>query len=201
MGILSDYDIARALEDEQLRIVPKLDVLAIQPASIDLCLGPSMLEYRRFADMRPEDLPVIDPELQTGAEGGMVDLPSYTDTLYPGKNCWVLKRGGFALGATLERVRIGNTLVGRIDGRSSLARLGLFVHASAGYIDPGFEGNITLEFFNAAPRPIILRPSMGIAQLVLYRATSPSARPYGDPALHSRYQHSSGTVPSRYGES
>ena len=94
----------------------------------------------------------------------------------------------FLLATTLERVKIPNNVCARIEGKSSLGRLGLCVHVTAGYIDPGFEGNITLELFNCAPLPIVLTPGMKIAQISFHSMDEPAERPYGHPDLGSKYQ-------------
>jgi dCTP deaminase len=102
------------------------------------------------------------------------------------------------LGATLERLRLPDDLVARLDGKSSLGRLGLQVHSTAGLADPGFEGQITLELSNVASLPITIYPGMRVAQLVFERLTTPADRPYGHGGLGSKYQGQAGPTPSAY---
>lgn len=120
-------------------------------------------------------------------EGNTYELGEYT-----------LNPKEFILASTFESVRIPPYLCGQVDGKSSLGRLGLFIHITAGYIDAGYEGNITLELFNASDKPIRLIQGMDIAQLVLYTLTSPVLRPYGSHGLNSKYQGSKGVVGSKY---
>lgn len=110
---------------------------------------------------------------------------------------YFLKPHEFILASTLERVKIPIDLVGHVDGRSSIGRLGVMVHITAGYIDSGFEGNITLELFNASEQEFELRYGDSICQIIFEQLTSPCARPYGSAGLGSKYQGSNGTVESR----
>lgn len=109
----------------------------------------------------------------------------------------VIVPGGFVLGCTLEHIALDADLAGRVEGKSSWGRLGLLVHATAGFVDPGFAGQITLELYNASPTPITLHPGEPIAQLCLMPLSSPALRPYGTPGLGSRYQGQTGPTPSR----
>jgi dCTP deaminase len=110
----------------------------------------------------------------------------------------VLHPGEFVLGATAERIRIGNDLVGRLEGKSSLGRLGLLIHSTAGFIDPGFEGTVTLELSNVATLPIKIYPGMRIGQISFLQMTTEAERPYGSGELASKYQGQMGPTPSRY---
>lgn len=181
--ILSDRDIHRRLATRELRINP-LDPANVQPASVDLTLD----AYLRTFDALPgQD---IDPELpETTAPTAPAEIPpDGTFRLMPGQ---------FILASTQETVCIPNDLVGRIEGKSSLGRLGLLIHATAGYVDPGFAGALTLEISNASANPILLRAGMHIAQLALLQVTSAAERPYGSPGLRSRYQGQLRATPSR----
>lgn len=178
--LLSDRGIVAAIEQGHLTMDP-LGPDAIQPASVDVTLGRA---FRVFTGRHA----CIDPT---------VDQPGLTELVEPADGQpFVLEPGGFALGTTLETVTVGPQLAIQLDGRSSLGRLGLIVHATAGWIDPGFSGQITLELSNVAPLPIRLWPGMGIAQLCVFQLDTPAELPYG-PARGSRYQHQSGPTPSR----
>jgi dCTP deaminase len=109
----------------------------------------------------------------------------------------VIHPGEFALGATQEWVELPDDLVARIEGKSSLGRLGLLTHSTAGFVDPGFSGHITLELSNVANLPITLWPGMKIGQLCLFRLTTPAEHPYGSAVYGSRYQDQRGPTPSR----
>jgi dCTP deaminase len=156
--------------------------LQIQPASIDLRLASSFVVFRssRFACLDPRDLP-----------------DDATERIEVGEDeSFVLHPGDFVLGSTMERVRIPADLVARVEGRSSLGRLAIVVHATAGFIDPGFDGQITLELSNLGRTAVKLYPGMRISQIVLHQMTSPAERPYGV-ARGSKYQGQSGPVASR----
>lgn len=185
--ILSDRDLEQRLADGSIVVEP-LDQpeLQIQPASIDLRLDNTFVVYR---------LPLvacIDPrDPRTVEETTERVVVNETDG-------FVLQAGAFALGSTYERVRVPNDLVARVEGRSSIGRLAVVVHATAGFIDPGFEGHITLELANLGRAPVKLYPGMRISQIVFHTMTSPSARPYGV-ARGSKYQGQRGPVESRIG--
>lgn len=168
--ILSDRDIQLALNTE-FRIEP-FRAQQLQPASYDVQLAPYLW--------------VADKHLTTAIDLG--DPP----TQPPGEQMnfeeYVLHPGQFVLGATNERIELGGQIVARLEGKSSLGRLGLIVHATAGYVDPGFKGHLTLELLNIAQIPIILRPNVLIAQLTFHRISSPAVNPYGTPGLGSKYQ-------------
>ena len=185
--ILSDRDIRARLLVGDLRIAPLLGAsLQVQPASVDLRLGSEFLVYR------PGQLVCLDPrapETLTQATE-RVDVPS--------GEAFVLHPGEFALGSTAESVAIPHDLVGRVDGRSSVGRLAVVVHATAGFIDPGFDGHITLELSNVANLPITLYPAMKIGQVSFLRMTTPADHPYGSAGTGSKYQGQRGPTPSRY---
>jgi len=171
--VLSDRSIREALESGRL-IVDPLGDNAVQPASLDIRLD------RYFRVFRNHRQPYIDireemPEL-TEPEDIEDDEP------------FILHPGEFVLGSTVERVKLGNDLVARVEGKSSLGRLGLLVHATAGFVDPGFEGHLTMELSNVATLPIRLYYGMKIGQLSFQNLTTPADRPYGHPELRSRYQ-------------
>ena len=115
-------------------------------------------------------------------------------------DCFILHPGEFVLGSTAERVSVPDDLVARIEGKSSLGRLGLLIHSTAGFIDPGFDGHITLELANVANLPITIYPGMKIGQVSFLRMTTSADHPYGSSALGSKYQGQRGPTPSRYFE-
>lgn len=185
MTAYSDRDImrARTLPDEPdslawLRIEP-LDVeRQVQPASVDLTLGS---EFMRF----PDRVQIVDlADRKVSMERVMRDLPGEFYELEP---------GGFVLGTTVERIHLGPKIVGKVEGKSSLGRIGLTAHVTAGFIDPGFQGQITLELFNASPNVIVLRPGVPICQIAFFETHTSCARPYGSKGLGSRYQGQRGT--------
>ena len=181
--ILSDRDIRDRLARGDLSVSP-IDDADIQPASIDLKLAPRL---RVFVQSSGLDTDPEDPERTA---------PTCAVDVADGER-FRLMPGQFILGSTAEQVAIPADLVGRIEGKSSLGRLGLLIHATAGYVDPGFTGRLTLEISNGSAKPILLRPGMPIAQLALIQATSPADRPYGSPQLNSRYQRQDEATPSR----
>jgi dCTP deaminase len=181
--ILSDRDIRERLKRGDLLIEPLEDPeLQIQPASIDLRL------HHSFVVLRASQLPCLDPR----------DIPAdATERIdVTGGEAFVLHPGDFVLGSTVERVRIPADLVARVEGRSSLGRLAIVVHATAGFIDPGFEGQITLELSNLGRTAVKLYPGMRVSQIVLHEMKSPAERPYGS-ARGSKYQGQSGPIASR----
>jgi dCTP deaminase len=184
--ILSDGTIRALLAAGQIVIDP-MDESQIQPASVDVRLGDTFLVFRRHtaSDIDPWKTPLDLMERLQVAEG----------------EPFILHPGEFVLGTTLERLTLPDHIVARIEGKSSLGRLGLLIHATAGFVDPGWkDGQITLELSNVAPLPIRLWPGMKIAQFSFMRMDAPAERPYGHPALGSKYQGQSGPVASRYQE-
>jgi dCTP deaminase len=178
--LLSDRDIRAELAAGDLRISP-LGVGHVQPASVDLRLGHrvGVFDLRHHLHVDPADIPADLIRLS-------IDLADF-----------VLRPGGFLIASTLEEVTIPDDMAAQIDGISTLGRLGLVVHSTAGWVDPGFRGSLTLELSNAGPLPIVLTPAMRIAQLVLFRCSSPAERPYGSAGLGSRYQGQQGPTPAR----
>jgi dCTP deaminase len=186
--ILSDRDIRRRLEEGELVVEPLGDPeLQIQPASIDLRLGNEFLEFER------SNIPCIHPESEEETE-------EYTRRrVVESGDEYVLHPGDFVLGTTYETVEIPDDLVARVEGRSSLGRLAVVVHATAGFVDPGYRGQITLELSNLGTAPVALRPEeMRISQIVLTELSSPAETPYGD-ERGSKYQDQDGPTASRIG--
>jgi dCTP deaminase len=183
--ILSDRDIKARLSQGDIVIEPLDDPeLQIQPASVDLRLASSFIVYRL------PHVPCIDPHDLSSVAGYTEQI----DVVEGGS--FVLQPGEFALGSTHERVRVPADLVARVEGRSSIGRLAVVVHATAGFIDPGFEGQITLELSNLGRCAVKLYPGMRISQVVFHTMTSPAERPYGV-ERGSKYQGQGGPVPSR----
>ena len=187
--ILSDRDIRRRLKKGDLKIEPLDDPeLQIQPASIDMRLGNEFLEFER------SNIPCIHPESEE-------ETDEYTRRrVVENGDDYVLHPGDFVLGTTYETVEIPDDLVARVEGRSSLGRLAVVVHATAGFVDPGYRGQITLELSNLGTAPVALRPEeMRISQLVLTELSSPAEEPYGK-ERGSKYQDQDGPTASRIGE-
>jgi dCTP deaminase len=180
--LLSDGDLRKELVDGRLGLEP-LDEAMIQPSSIDVRLD------RFFRVFNNTKYTHIDPRQQQD------DLTTLVETV--DDQPFVLHPGEFVLGSTFESVTLPDDLAGRLEGKSSLGRLGLLTHSTAGFIDPGFTGHITLELSNVANLPITLWPGMKIGQLCLFRLTSPAEHPYGSTNAGSRYQGQRGPTPSR----
>lgn len=183
--ILSDRDILARLRKGDLVVDPLDDPdLQVQPASIDLRLGHEFLAFRN------PHIAYIDPQ--------RASMDEYTERIaIPEGGTFILHPGEFVLGSTYERIAIPPDLVARVEGRSSLGRLAIVVHATAGFIDPGFEGHITLELSNLGRVPVALRPRMRVSQIVVHEMKSPSERPYGSPGRGSKYQGQRGPQASR----
>jgi dCTP deaminase len=183
--ILSDADIRRRLTDGDLVVEPLDDPeLQIQPASIDLRLGREFLEFQRT------NIPCIHPNSEQ-------EVDEYVDETYveEGED-FILHPGDFVLGTTKERVEIPADLIAHVEGRSSLGRLAVVVHATAGLCDPGYEGQITLELSNLGTAPVALTPEMRISQLTFTELKNPAERPYGV-ERGSKYQGQAGPQASR----
>ena len=180
--LLSDRDLRAAIEAGSLGLDP-FDETLIQPSSIDVRLDRF---FRVFNNSRYTH---IDPSTQQDELTSLVEPD--------GEEPFVLHPGEFVLGSTFEAVTLPDDLAGRLEGKSSLGRLGLLTHSTAGFIDPGFTGHITLELSNVANLPIMLWPGMKIGQLCLFRLTSPASAPYGSAKFGSRYQGQRGPTPSR----
>lgn len=181
--ILSDRDIRAEIDAGRIVIDPYLPD-AVQPSSVDLHLG------NRFRVFRNNRTAVIDPREEQPELTELVEIV--------GDEPFVLHPGEFVLGATFERVALPDDLVARLEGRSSLGRLGLLIHSTAGYVDPGWEGTLTLELSNVANLPIKLYDGMKIGQISFQRMTSPAEIPYGDTRIGSRYRGQSDPTASRY---
>jgi dCTP deaminase len=183
--ILSDRSLREQLAAGRIVIDP-LDESLIQPSSIDVRIS------TLFRVFRNHTAGVIDVKL---------DLSDLTELIeIPGDGVFMLHPGEFVLGSTLERVACPDDLVGRVEGKSSLGRLGLLIHSTAGFIDAGFDGHITLELANVASLPITLYPGMKIGQVSFMQMTTPADNPYGKGARGSKYQGQRGPTPSRYFE-
>ncbi|GAA2812610.1 dCTP deaminase [Crossiella cryophila] len=180
--LLSDSDLRKEVEAGRLNLDP-FDADLVQPSSIDVRLD------RFFRVFDNTKYTHIDPSLQQDELTSLVEKED--------DEAFVLHPGEFVLGSTFERVGLPDDLAGRLEGKSSLGRLGLLTHSTAGFIDPGFTGHITLELSNVANLPITLWPGMKIGQLCLFRLSSPAENPYGSAAVGSRYQGQRGPTPSR----
>jgi dCTP deaminase len=183
--ILSDRSIRESIETGHLVIDP-FEPAHVQPSSIDLRID------RYFRVFRNHTQRVIDVK---DDQENLTELVEALDDIP-----FILHPGEFVLAATLERVGLPDDLVARVDGKSSLGRLGLLTHATAGFIDPGFNGHITLELSNVATLPITIYSGMKIAQVSFETMTTPADRPYGSAGMRSKYQGQRGPTPSRYWE-
>ena len=180
--LLSDRDIRAELDAARVVLDP-YDPEMLQPASIDVRLD---RWFRLFDNHR---YPVIDPAVEQDGLTHVIDVgPDDPFVLHPGE---------FVLGSTYERVTLPDDVAARLEGKSSLGRLGLLTHSTAGFIDPGFTGHVTLELSNTATMPIKLWPGMKVGQLCFFRLSSPAAAPYGSGAHGSRYQGQRGPTASR----
>lgn len=179
--VLSDRDIKQELAQGRIVVEP-LQQKDIQPASIDVRLGSS---FRVFQNSK---YAFIDPMSQ------QPDLT--TEIEVPQDGTFVLHPGQFALGTTLERIVIPDDILAKLEGKSTLGRLGLMIHSTAGYVDPGWDGELTLELSNVAELPIVLHPGMRIGQLSFERMSSSVERPYGSQKLGSHYQGQKGATAS-----
>ncbi len=180
--LLSDRDIRAELEAGRIGLEP-YSADMVQPSSMDVRLD------RFFRVFENHRYPHIDPALEQ-AELTREVQPE------PGEP-FILHPGEFALGSVFEVVTLPDDIAARVEGKSSLGRLGLLTHATAGFIDPGFSGHVTLELSNVATLPIKLWPGMKIGQFCFFRLTSPAEHPYGSQRYGSRYQGQRGPTPSR----
>lgn len=180
--VLSDRTIREMMLAGRIRIEP-CDPDDIQPSSVDLHLGTN------FQVFRNSRYPYIDPSRE---QTGLMELVQ-ASTEEP----FVLHPGEFVLGTTVERIVLPDDLVARLEGKSSLGRLGLLIHSTAGYVDPGWDGRLTLELSNVANLPIVLMPGMAIGQISFSQLTTAVERPYGSAGLRSKYQGQSDVTPSR----
>ena len=175
MAILSDKTLREYLKEGKLTIDPLLDEKQIQPSSIDMRLGD---EFKVFKVIRK---PYIDPKDEE-------EIASYMESItVPKGESFIIHPNEFALATTLEYVKVPDDLVARVEGRSSMGRLGVTMHVTAGFIDPGFEGKITLEISNIGAMPVALYPGQRVCQIVFETMTTPSELPYGHPERNSKY--------------
>ena len=180
--LLSDRDILAEVHTGGILLEP-WDPGMVQPSSVDVRLDKF---FRVFENHR---YPSIDPAVE------QPDLTRLIET--PVDEPFVLHPGEFVLGSTYERVTLGAAVAARLEGKSSLGRLGLLTHSTAGFIDPGFSGHVTLELSNMATLPVKLWPGMKIGQLCFFQLSSPAEHPYGSSQYGSRYQGQRGPTPSR----
>ena len=181
--ILSDVTIRQALTEGRIVIDPMMDG-AVQPSSVDLRID------RYFRVFRNDTTPFIAPKQP---QEDLTELVEVADD-----NAFILHPGEFVLGSTLERVAVADDLVGRLEGKSSMGRLGLLIHSTAGFVDAGWDGHLTLELSNVANLPIALYPGMKIGQISFLQMTTPADNPYGSDITGSKYQGQRGPTPSRY---
>ncbi len=180
--VLSDRTIARLLAEGRIEIDP-YDPALLQPSSVDVRVD------RWFRVFRNNLYPFIDVKQEQEHLTELVEIEDEPFILHPDE---------FVLGSTLERVRLPDDLVARLEGKSSLGRLGLLIHSTAGFIDPGWDGHVTLELSNVANLPITIYRGMKIGQLSFMELSEPAANPYGAGAIGSKYQGQQGPTPSRY---
>ena len=171
--ILSDISIKNGIREGRISVSP-YDEHLVQPASIDIRLDARFLVFRNYK------YSCIDPK---SPQPDLTELVTVDE-----HESFMIHPGEFVLGNTVERLTLGDDLVARLEGKSSLGRLGLIVHATAGYVDPGFDGHITLELSNVANLPIKLYPGMKIGQISFFAMSTPAERPYGHPSLGSKYK-------------
>ncbi|MGZ4289176.1 MAG: dCTP deaminase [Gaiellaceae bacterium] len=181
--VLSDATIRRLVAEGRIGIEPYEEAL-LQPSSVDVRVD------RYFRVFRNNRYPFIDVKQAQEELTELVEIDPETP--------FILHPGEFVLGSTLERIRLPDDLVARLEGKSSLGRLGLLIHSTAGFIDPGWDGHVTLELSNVANLPITIYVGMKIGQLSFMELTEPSDRPYGSGGLGSKYQGQKGPTASRY---
>ena len=183
--VLSDRTIRRLLDEDRIVIDP-FDPELVQPSSVDVRVD------RFFRVFRNSRYPFID------VKEPMEELTELVEIADDGEEPFILHPGEFVLGSTLERIALPDDLVARLEGKSSLGRLGLLIHSTAGFIDPGWDGHVTLELSNVANLPITIYVGMKIGQLSFVQLTELAERPYGAALLGSKYQGQAGPTPSRY---
>ena len=180
--LLSDRDIRSAVDAGSVRLDP-WDPAMVQPSSVDVRLDKY---FRVFENHR---YPSIDPSVEQPELTRLIEVD--------GGEAFVLHPGEFVLASTYETVTLGPAVAARLEGKSSLGRLGLLTHSTAGFIDPGFSGHVTLELSNTATLPVKLWPGMKIGQLCFFQLSSPAEHPYGEAARGSHYQGQRGPTASR----
>jgi dCTP deaminase len=181
--VLSDRTIARLLAEGRIEIEPYDDEL-LQPSSVDVRVD------RYFRVFHNNRYPFIDVREE---QEDLTELVEITE-----ERAFILHPGEFVLGSTLERIRLPDDLVARLDGKSSLGRLGLLIHSTAGFVDPGWNGHVTLELSNVANLPVTIYPGMKIGQISFVQLSEPAATPYGSSELGSKYQDQLGPTASKY---
>ena len=180
--VLADRTIQALLDEGRIEIDP-YDPALLQPSSVDVRVD------RYFRVFRNSRYPFIDVKQAQEDLTELVEVDSEPFILHPGE---------FVLGSTLERVKLPDDLVARLEGKSSLGRLGLLIHSTAGFIDPGWDGHVTLELSNVANLPITIYPGMKIGQISFMQLSEPAATPYGSGSIGSKYKGQKGPTPSRY---
>jgi len=180
--LLSDRDIKAEIQAGRVKVEPFTDAM-VQPSSVDVRLD------RFFRIFENHKYSVIDPSIE------QVDLTR--EVAVAADEFFILHPGEFVLASTYEVITLPDDIAGRLEGKSSLGRLGLLTHSTAGFIDPGFSGHITLELSNVANLPVKLFPGMKIGQLCLIKLSSPAEHPYGSAVYGSRYQGQRGPTPSK----
>ena len=180
--MLSDVDIKNSIKDKEIEISPLIEKF-IQPSSVDLRVGTDfrVFENHKYSHIDPKE----NQEDLTKLVTASVEEP------------FVLHPGEFVLGTTFEKVTLSNKVVARLEGKSSLGRIGLLIHSTAGFVDPGFSGYLTLELSNVANLPIKIYPEMKIGQISFYYLNSPSGSEYGSGIYGSKYQGQEGPTPSK----
>jgi dCTP deaminase len=181
--VLSDRTIRRLLAEGRIGIDPYAEEL-LQPSSVDVRVD------RLFRVFRNSRYPFIDVKQEMEELTELVEIDS--------EEAFILHPGEFVLGSTLERITLPDDLVARLEGKSSLGRLGLLIHSTAGFVDPGWDGHVTLELSNVANLPITIYYGMKIGQLSFVQLSEPAEHPYGTGSLGSKYQGQAGPTPSRY---
>jgi dCTP deaminase len=181
--VLSDRTIRRLVDEGRIGVEP-FDPGLMQPSSLDVRVD------RFFRVFRNSRYPYIDVKTEQEELTELVEVPQ--------DEAFILHPGEFVLGSTLERITLPDDLVARLEGKSSLGRLGLLIHSTAGFIDPGWDGHVTLELSNVANLPITIYPRMKIGQLSFVQLSEPAEHPYGSEGIGSKYQGQRGPTPSRY---
>ena len=182
--VLSDRTIRDEIDNGRIVIEP-LDLSCIQPASVDIHLDRKLLVFRTWRSPFYVDVKQSQDDLTE-----LVEIE--------GEKPFLLPPGEFVLGSTVENIALPDDIVGRLEGKSSLGRIGLLIHSTAGYVDPGWQGHLTLELSNVAKLPVTLYYGMKIGQISFIRLTSAAQRLYGDESLGSKYQGQTEATASRY---
>src|ERR1700751_836997 len=181
--VLSDATIARLLAEGLIEIDP-YDASLLQPSSVDVRVD------RFFRVFHNNRYPFIDVKVEQAELTELVEVEE--------EHPFVLHPGEFVLGSTLERIKLPDDLVARLEGKSALGRLGVLIHSTAGFIDPGWDGHVPLELANLSNLPITIYPGMKIGQISFMQMTEPAATPYGANPIGSKYKGQKGPTPSRY---